>query len=154
MDYSQPDASAHGISQVRIMEWVAISFSRPRAQAHIFCVSYIDRQILYHWGTKEAMWIARNPQSIDMHLNHFLIQAAVWKGPLTLLWPKEIWDTLTSKAIQTVSFNCLLMPLHRHFLRLSLKRLKRSFFDYGSCALMDICINHSSVLHSSRIIDS
>ena len=28
MDYSPPGSSVHGISQARILEWVAISFSR------------------------------------------------------------------------------------------------------------------------------
>ena len=28
MDYSQPDSSIHGILQARILEWIAISFSR------------------------------------------------------------------------------------------------------------------------------
>ena len=28
MDQSLPDSSVHGVSQTRIMEWVAISFSR------------------------------------------------------------------------------------------------------------------------------
>ena len=28
MDYSLPGSSVHGISQARILEWVAISFSR------------------------------------------------------------------------------------------------------------------------------
>ena len=28
MDYSLPDSSVHGIFQVRILEWVAISYSR------------------------------------------------------------------------------------------------------------------------------
>ena len=47
-DYSMPDSSVHGIFQARILEWVAISFSRgsswPRGQTHI---SLIGRQILY-----------------------------------------------------------------------------------------------------------
>ena len=55
MDCSIPGSSVHGISQARILEWVAISFSREssqhRGQIHIFC---IGRQILYHWATKEA----------------------------------------------------------------------------------------------------
>ena len=41
MDYSPPGSSVHGISRVRILEWVAISFSRgssqPRDQTHISC---------------------------------------------------------------------------------------------------------------------
>ena len=44
-----PGSSVHGVFQARILEWVAISFSRgssqPRDQTQI---SYIDRQILYH----------------------------------------------------------------------------------------------------------
>ena len=40
------------ISQARILEWVAFSYStgspQPRDQAHVFCVFYIVRQILFH----------------------------------------------------------------------------------------------------------
>ena len=32
MDCSQPGSSVHGISQARILEWVAISFSRGSSQ--------------------------------------------------------------------------------------------------------------------------
>ena len=43
MDCSPPGSSVHGISQARILEWVAISFSRgssrPRDQTHIFCIT-------------------------------------------------------------------------------------------------------------------
>ena len=43
MDYSPPGSSLHGISQARILEWVAISFcrgsSRPRDQTHVSCIS-------------------------------------------------------------------------------------------------------------------
>ena len=41
MDCSPPGSSVHGISQARIQEWVAISFSRgsswPREQTHVSC---------------------------------------------------------------------------------------------------------------------
>ena len=51
-DCSLPGSSVHGISQARILEWVAISFSRgssqPRDQTHISQVSYIGRRVLYH----------------------------------------------------------------------------------------------------------
>ena len=43
MDWSPPGSSVHGISQARILEWVAISFSRGssqiRDQTHIFCIA-------------------------------------------------------------------------------------------------------------------
>ena len=52
MDSSPPGSSVHGILQARTLEWVAIFFARgssqPRDQTHVFCVSYICRQILYH----------------------------------------------------------------------------------------------------------
>ena len=60
MDCSPPGSSVHGISQARILQWVAISFARvsswPRDQTCIFCFSCIGRQILYHWTTWEAPW--------------------------------------------------------------------------------------------------
>ena len=53
--FAAPWTVAHGISQARILEWVAISFSRgsswPRDQT---CVSCTGRWILYHWATREA----------------------------------------------------------------------------------------------------
>jgi len=58
MDCSQPGASVHGIFQVRILEWVAISYSRrswPRDQTLISHVSCIDRWILYRYATQEAL---------------------------------------------------------------------------------------------------
>ena len=49
MDCSPPGASGHGISQARILEWVAPSFSRGSSQLKDrTCVSCIGRQILYH----------------------------------------------------------------------------------------------------------
>ena len=50
---SPPGSSVHGISQARILEWVAISFSRgsfwPRDRTHASC---IGRWIHLHW----AIW--------------------------------------------------------------------------------------------------
>ena len=56
MNYSTPVYLVHGISQARIQEWVAISFSRGSSQPRNWtCVSCIGRQILYHWATREAL---------------------------------------------------------------------------------------------------
>ena len=55
MNCNSPGSSVHGIFQARILEWVAISYSRgsswPRNWTHISCTG---RQILYHWDTWEA----------------------------------------------------------------------------------------------------
>ena len=50
-----PNSSVHGILQARILEWVSMpsfrAFSQCRDRTFISC---IDRQILYHWATREA----------------------------------------------------------------------------------------------------
>ena len=52
MDYSLPGSSVHGIFQERILEWVAISFSKessqPRDPARVSYISCIGRPVLYH----------------------------------------------------------------------------------------------------------
>ena len=58
MDCSPPGSSVHGISQARILEWVAIFFSRgssqPRDRTWVFNISCISRWVLYHWATRKA----------------------------------------------------------------------------------------------------
>ena len=55
MDCSSPGFSVHGILQARILEWVAISFSRgssrPRDQTQVFCIAGRRFNI---WATREA----------------------------------------------------------------------------------------------------
>ena len=55
MDHSPSGSSVQGISLSKILEWVAISFSkgssRPRDQTGVSC---IGRGILYHLATREA----------------------------------------------------------------------------------------------------
>ena len=52
MGCSLPSSSVHGISQARILEWVAISFSRgsspPRDRT---CVSFISSRLFTDWAT-------------------------------------------------------------------------------------------------------
>ena len=72
-------SSNHGIFQARILEWVAISFSRGSSQSkdwtHVFC---IGRQILYHWTTREVQ-PPISPRKKDK-MNNFLLTH------LTLIW--------------------------------------------------------------------
>ena len=53
IDCNPPDSSVHGILQARILEWVAISYSRgssrPRDQTQISYISCIGSQVLYHY---------------------------------------------------------------------------------------------------------
>ena len=81
MDCSPPGSSDHRISQVRILEWVVISFSRgssqPRDWTHD---SHIGRQVLYQGATREAH---RLKILISIH-------AYLWKG-MVLVIENIVW---------------------------------------------------------------
>ena len=51
MDCSPPGSSVHGISQTRVLEWVAISFSRGSSQPRDWNI--LGRRFTI-WGTREA----------------------------------------------------------------------------------------------------
>ena len=54
-DCSLPGSSAHGFSQARILEWVAISFSNGSFNPGNKPASPHGRHILYHWVTREVI---------------------------------------------------------------------------------------------------
>ena len=90
---SCPASSVHGISQARLLEWVAISFtkgsSRPRDRTQVFC---IGRWVLYplsHQGS--ASW------SVKIHYN--IPQAS-------LRHISHIWDTWETQTSVFVSYFC------------------------------------------------
>ena len=64
MDCSPPSSSVHGILQARILEWVAISFSRgssqPRERIQVSCIAGRHFNL---WATREAyftiLWILK-----------------------------------------------------------------------------------------------
>ena len=60
MDCSPSASSVPVIFKARILEWVAISFSRgsswPRDPTHVPCVSRIGGQILYHLSQQGSLW--------------------------------------------------------------------------------------------------
>ena len=58
LDCSPPGPSVYGTFQARTLEWVAISFSRgsswPSDQSHVSCISWVNRQFLYHCASWEG----------------------------------------------------------------------------------------------------
>ena len=64
MDCSLSGFFVHGIFQAKILEWVAISYSRGssplRDGTSISCVSCIGRRILYHRATWETLRVVIN----------------------------------------------------------------------------------------------
>ena len=106
-----------GISQTRILKWVAISLSTvstwPDDQTH---VSFIGRWILYHWATREAYICI---SSVQFSLS--VVSDSLWPHGLQYTWlpclsptpgtysnscPLNRWchPTISSSV---VSFSCL-----------------------------------------------
>ena len=70
MHCSLPASSLHGILQVRILEWVAISFSRgsswPRDLTRVSCIA---GRCFNLWATREAQYMGFNTrQNINLKL--------------------------------------------------------------------------------------
>ena len=86
MGWCLPGSSIHGILQARILERVAIFYSRassgPRDWTHISCVSCIGRQVLYHCTPWEAS-----------HMRDFL------KSP----WPEssKLWSLSKTRSLRS-----------------------------------------------------
>ena len=58
---SPPGSSVHGIFQARILEWVAISFSRGSSQPkNQTCISCIAGRFFTNWVTREAWGFLRD----------------------------------------------------------------------------------------------
>ena len=62
MDFSLPGSSVHGILQARILEWVAIAFSRGSSQPRDWTpVSHTAGRFFTIWTTREALLVLRCP---------------------------------------------------------------------------------------------
>ena len=109
MDCNPPGSSAHGLSQVRILEWIAISssrgFTRSRDQTCVSCVSCIGLQILYHSTTWEAPYMKISVKNLSKCLKT-VIMWSQWKwqskssGKLTLCRNKKISKNFQNQPCQ------------------------------------------------------
>ena len=119
MDCSPPGFSLHGILQARILEWVAISFSRvsswPRDQTHVSCIEgefftiWASRDSLVAQLVKNLLWENRNriiEKMLHFPTSFHLWSIAIWSFDLyhnlgmqkeTMLWSsfyrQKIWDS-------------------------------------------------------------
>ena len=72
VDCSPPSSSIHGILQARILEWVAISFSRGSSQPRDWTqVSHIAGRRFNIWATGEVCFL--NIHQISSGLIHFVL---------------------------------------------------------------------------------
>ena len=80
MDCSPPGSSVCGILQARILEWVAISYSRgssqPRGQTCISCISCISRQILFISSAAWPLKATRSCKSPKPFMNDDIFESS------------------------------------------------------------------------------
>ena len=136
MRCSPPGSTIHGISQARVLQWAAISFSRgsskPRDQTQ---VSRTGRWILCHWATWEARaklgyWC--EPTLKKVNFIHCYFDIIVWWHPvfysrnphLILRFPSVLLRHINvnlhflhgcKRALQVgcIIFQCLEMKINR-----------------------------------------
>ena len=102
MDCNSPGSSVRGISQARILGWVAISYSRGYSRPRDWtCVSCIGRQILYHGATWEAKEEWGTPYLVRGSrleaATHKCVACLIQVGLLWALpWKLKYWLTLQS----------------------------------------------------------
>ena len=113
MNCSRPGSSVHGILQARIIEWVAIPFSRasspPRDWTQVSCVAGSFFTI---WATREAQCSLRGPQHLQCYPSLCLLFITefkyFWKrreeGLRTLQIPQTQLQYEGSLAISIFSF--------------------------------------------------
>ena len=73
--FHPPGFSIHGSFQERMLEWVAISYSRgcswPRDWSRVCCISCLCRRILYHCGTWKALYCEKYSTNAHFSRNLF-----------------------------------------------------------------------------------
>ena len=84
-----PGSSVHDILQARILEWVAIPFSRGSSWPRDWtCISCTDRRILYCWATREGLFLLILAEVLFLQLQGegrgFLVRRS-WKMSVTIL---------------------------------------------------------------------
>ena len=96
---SLPASSVHGIFQVRVLEWVAISLSRgssrPRDWTRVSCIAGRHFTI---WATREAQKRQRNKKSngqhpVRSHKKQENSRKTYTSASLTMLKPLSVWIT-------------------------------------------------------------
>ena len=87
MDYSLPGSSVHGILQIIILEWVAISSSRESSQLRDWTqVSLHCGQILYHLSHQgDPSWLLID-LCLEARLRNMGWLQGLWHGSLIIGW--------------------------------------------------------------------
>ena len=122
MDSSPPGPSSHRMFQVRIVEWVAISFSRGsfwlRDQTWVSC---IGRQFFTVWSTRET------PKQSNPISNSTSESSIYYPGHHIPSLPEYTWETGSSPLIEG---NMNIFAVHEYLL---LQQVLNVFDACASC---------------------
>ena len=145
-------SSVHGILQARILEWVAVSFSRrssqPRGRTNVSCISCTGRLILYHWVTWQLhrciYWSSHQPtylRYVHFIINYILIfylkKEYYWKWMNNIFFTKK--KTLFKSQCQwfhslTTTFAHSLCVLPMHWLQQAFQLFILPHLPVSSCS--------------------
>ena len=116
MDCSLPGSSVHGIFQARILEWVAISFSRgpswPRDRTRVSCISCIGRRFFTTAPPGKPQYIHRSMHENAHHpavstwvkLETFSASISVEQGRWTICGTPTLGNRVCKKAMLSSPF--------------------------------------------------
>ena len=125
IDCSLPGSSVHGILQARILEWVAISFSRGSSWLRNRTqVSYIAGRLITDWATREALGSedslqiqhSINPKSLGVlkvpvfkkYIKNYSVLSRTYlpdggRQSEAKLFPEEVWGPVWGMKITRVA---------------------------------------------------
>ena len=99
-DCSLVGSSVHGILQARILECVAIYFSRGscplRDPTHVSCISCTGRRVLYQWATGEALNNESTSGETSVLGKPELLVTPPGRTQNDFRWPAFYWESLLS----------------------------------------------------------
>ena len=100
MDCSPPGSFVHGILQARILEWVAIPFSRgssyPRHQTGVSCIA---GRFFTIWATREAPWKHYSQCHMSTRAGHFwfMLYVTDWRFATQHIVEPNVWKEFWRK---------------------------------------------------------
>ena len=145
MDCSLPGSSTHGILQARVLEWVAISFSRGSSQSRDWTwVSHIARRCYTIWATREALF-QHEIFDIKFYSSQFFISSV--HGVLCFWFQNVTHFCLLLCILASTTFILVPDPSSHQ------SSTRTSAFSYASCPSLSEwpffveCFHHNSITY-------
>ena len=116
MDCSLPGSSAHGISQSRVLEWVAVSFSRassqPRDRTQVFCIT---GRFIVQCHSHEVARLGLTAEPWHFTVTQFCLQLKKWFIYLILHVHLGRIKEKTAVGISNISSRKCVLPTETFF---------------------------------------